>query len=135
VTLDSFPLPSSGRDSDSTLGAGLESISGMRKAALYARVSDDRQRKEGTIQSQVAELKRQIAAAGDVLVKEYIDDGYTGAEMDRPGLEQLRKDVKTDIFDAVYFLNTDRIARDVAYQNIIIGELIVRRKKMIIGAG
>jgi hypothetical protein len=84
VTLDSFPLPSSGRDSDSTLGSGLESISGMRKAALYARVSDDRQRKEGTIQSQVAELKRQIAAAGDALVNEYIDDGYTGAEWIAP---------------------------------------------------
>ena len=41
----------------------------MRKAALYARVSSDHQQKEGTIRSQVAELRRQITAAGHKLVK------------------------------------------------------------------
>jgi len=56
----------------------------MTKAVLYARVSADRQRKQGTIESRVVELKRQIAAAGHMLVKEYIDDGYTGTVMDRP---------------------------------------------------
>jgi site-specific DNA recombinase len=47
-------------------------------------------------------------------------------------LEALRKDVKTDLFDAVYFLDTDRIARDVAYQTIILGELIKQGKRIII---
>jgi len=61
--------------SDSTLGAVLESMKRMTRAALYARVSSDAQQKEGTIESQVAELKRQIAAAGHELIKEYIDDG------------------------------------------------------------
>jgi hypothetical protein len=28
------------------------------------------------------------------------------------------------LFDAIYFLDTDRIARDVAYQTIILGELL-----------
>jgi DNA invertase Pin-like site-specific DNA recombinase len=50
----------------------------MTKAALYARVSTDAQQKEGTIESQLVELKRQIAVAGYVLAAEYIDDGYTG---------------------------------------------------------
>jgi site-specific DNA recombinase len=63
----------------------------MKRAVLYARVSTDAQQKEGTIQSQVLELKRQIAAAGDVLVREYIDDGYSGTRLDRPGLEELRR--------------------------------------------
>jgi hypothetical protein len=66
VTLDSPLLVSSGRDSDSTLGAAVESITRMTRAVLYARVSSDLQRKEGTIESQVAELKRQIAEAGHV---------------------------------------------------------------------
>jgi Resolvase, N terminal domain len=96
----------------------------MKRAVLYARVSTDAQQKEGTIESQVLELKRQIAAAGDVLVKEYIDDGYSGTLLDRPALEELRRDVRTNLFDAVYFLDTDRIARDVAYQTIILGELV-----------
>jgi site-specific DNA recombinase len=105
--------------SDSTLGAGLESMESMKRAALYARVSTDAQQKEGTIDSQVVELKRQITAAGHVLVKEYIDDGYTGTLLDRPALEQLRQDVKTDQFDAIYFLCADRIAREVAHQTFV----------------
>ena len=104
----------------------------MKRAVLYARVSTDAQQKEGTIGSQVLELKRQIAAAGDVLVKEFIDDGYSGTLLDRPALEELRRDIKTHLFDAVYFLDTDRIARDVAYQTIILGELIKHGKRIII---
>jgi hypothetical protein len=50
------------------------------------------------------ELKKQIAAAGDVLVKEYIDDGYTRKFLDRPALGQLRADLKTDLFDVIYWL-------------------------------
>jgi site-specific DNA recombinase len=104
----------------------------MKRAVLYARVSTDAQQKEGTVASQVLELKRQIAAAGDVLVKEYIDDGYSGTLLDRPALEELRRDIKTHLFDAVYFLDTDRIARDVAYQTIILGELLKYGKQIII---
>ena len=104
----------------------------MKKAVLYARVSSDAQQKEGTIESQVVELKRQIAAGGHVLVKEYIDDGYSGTLLDRPALNQLRADLKTDLFDTVYFLAADRIARDVAHQTIIVDELLKYGKKITI---
>jgi site-specific DNA recombinase len=50
----------------------------------------------------------------------------------RPGLEQLRSDLKTDVFDVVHFLAADRIARDAAYQSIIVGELISHGKQIII---
>lgn len=90
----------------------------MKKAVLYARVSSEHQRKEQTIDSQILALKKQIADAGDILAKEYIDNGFSGAQLDRPGLDQLRIDIKTNLFDTIYFHNTDRIARDVttAYQ-------------------
>ena len=118
--------------SDSTLGAGLESMESMKRAVLYARVSTDRQKEEGTIESQIAELKRQIDAAGDELVKEYIDDGHSGKYLDRPALDELRNDLKTDVFDAVYFLCADRIARELMHQNIIVGELLKHKKRIII---
>jgi site-specific DNA recombinase len=118
---------------DSTVGgvSGIDSTY-MTRAALYARVSTDKQQKEATIDSQLAALKKQIAAAGHELVREYIDDGYTGTKLNRPGLERLRQDVKTDLFDAVYFLATDRIARDVEHQMIIVGELQKHGKQIII---
>jgi len=104
----------------------------MTKAALYARVSSEAQQKEGTIESQVAELKRQITAAGHVLVKEYIDDGVPGPLLDRPALNRLREDAKADVYNVVYFLDADRIARVVAYQTIIIEELLKNGKQIII---
>ncbi len=104
----------------------------MKKAVIYARVSTDIQQKEGTIESQVIELKRQVVAAGDVLVKEYIDNGYSGAKLDRPALDQMRKDLGSGLFDTIYFLNTDRIARDVTFQNIIVTEILRHKKQIII---
>ena len=104
----------------------------MQRAALYARVSTDAQKQEGMIESQIAELRRQIAAAGHVLVKEYIDDGYTGSRMDRPALQELRRDLKGDVFDVIYFLAADRIARAVIYQTIIIGEMLLHKKEIVI---
>ena len=62
----------------------------MTKAALYARVSTDAQQKEGTIDSQLVELKRQIAVAGHMLAAEYIDDGYTGTLLDLRRIRTLR---------------------------------------------
>ena len=68
-------------------------------------MSSDLQKKERTIESQITEQKGQIRQAG-VLVKEYVDDGYSGARLDRPALDALRRDVKTPLFDSIYFLNT-----------------------------
>jgi site-specific DNA recombinase len=110
----------------------VESIGVMKKAALYARVSTDAQEKEWTIESQLFELRRQIDAAGHVLVKEYIDDGISGKLLDRPALNQMRVDLKTDLFDAIYFHSPDRIIRKVAYQTIIIDELRKRGKQIVI---
>jgi site-specific DNA recombinase len=66
------------------------------------------------------ELNKQIALSGNVLVKEYIDDGHSGTMLDRPTLKALRKDAKGDVFDAMYFHSADR----VAHQNIIVDELL-----------
>ncbi len=104
----------------------------MKKAVFYARVSSALQEKERTIESQISELRRQIRASGDILTKEYIDDGFSGALLDRPAMNDLRKDLRTNAFQSIYILNTDRIARDVTYQNIIIGEFLQHKKQIII---
>src|SRR5215468_6892853 len=109
-----FPSPpsiSTADDSTTDRSSGIDSTC-MTKAALYARVSTDAQQKEGTIESQLVELRRQIKVAGHVLAEEYIDDGYTGTLLDRPALNRMRADLKTDRFDRIYFLAADRIARE-----------------------
>ena len=104
----------------------------MKKAVYYARVSTSLQEEKGTIDSQKNELITQIKKDGNILTREYVDNGWSGARLDRPALDQLRKDIKTDEFEVVYFYDTDRIARDVSYQNIIIAELLKYNKEIII---
>ena len=63
-----------------------------REAAIYARVSSERQKEDQTIASQTAALKEHAAASGLEVPAEWIfeDEGYSGATLVRPGLERLR---------------------------------------------
>src|SRR6476620_11994132 len=72
------------------------------RAALYARVSTEAQADRGTIGSQLALLREHIAAAGDELVGEYVDDGHSGARMDRPGLDALRDAAEAGLVQRVW---------------------------------
>ncbi len=90
---------------------------------MYARVSSERQEKEGTVESQIAEIEKAIAANGDILVKKYIDDGYSGELLERPDLDQLRTDASKRLFSKVYILSPDRLARKHHYAAIIMEDL------------
>jgi site-specific DNA recombinase len=95
----------------------------MKKAAIYARVSTDKQEEQRTIESQVAEL-REVCRSNQVqVVGEYTDDGYSGTTLVRPGLDRLRDDASKGLFQAVYILSPDRLARKYVYQVLILEEL------------
>lgn len=97
----------------------------MNAVALYARVSTAQQEKQGTIQSQLAALTDYAAEQGLVIAPEhrYIDDGYSGARLDRPGLERLRDAAWRGELDLVLILAPDRLARHYAYQYVVVEEL------------
>ncbi len=61
-------------------------------AAIYTRVSSDRQKESDTIASQTAALVEYAKAQGYAVPAEWIfqDEGYSGASLVRPGLEALR---------------------------------------------
>jgi len=64
----------------------------MKTAAIYARVSSDKQKEENTIASQTAGLV-EFAATNDFSVPQewaIEDEGFSGASLIRPGLEKLR---------------------------------------------
>ena len=93
------------------------------RVALYARVSSEAQEARGTIGSQLEVLRARIAEQGDELAAEFCDDGYSGARLDRPGLDTLRDQAEAGAFDAVWCLSPDRLARAYAYQMLILDEL------------
>ena len=93
------------------------------KVGIYARVSTEAQEARGTIGSQLDALRVRVAAEGDELVAEFIDDGYSGARLDRPGLDALRDAAEAGTIEAVWCLSPDRLARAYAYQILILDEL------------
>ena len=97
----------------------------MKRIALYARVSTERQEQEETIDSQLAQLKVLAAQKGEVVIERdiYLDDGYTGELLARPALDRLRDDARDGLLDLILIHCPDRLARRYAYQVVVIEEL------------
>jgi len=97
-------------------------------AAIYARVSSDRQREQQTITSQTAALQAYADAHGYVVPPEWIfeDDGYSGTTLVRPGLEAVRDLAAAGQIAAVLVAAPDRLSRKYAYQ-ILLTEELARR--------
>jgi site-specific DNA recombinase len=95
------------------------------EAAIYARVSTERQDLQQTIESQIAILTAWIRQQGYHLADEhhYCDRGYSGARLDRPALDRLRDDAQAGAFGLVAILTPDRLARKYAYQALLLDEL------------
>ena len=96
-----------------------------RVAAIYARVSSERQREEGTIASQLAGL-RELAAGRGLIVDEelvFCDEGLSGATLTRPALERLRDRAAEGAFEVLLCHCPDRLARRYAYQVLLLEEL------------
>jgi site-specific DNA recombinase len=96
----------------------------MKPAAIYARVSSDRQKREQTIKSQTAALIERTRREGYTIPQEWIfeDEGYSGAVLVRPGLEQLRDLAVEGQIQAVWVYSPDRLSRKYAYQVLLIEE-------------
>jgi site-specific DNA recombinase len=60
------------------------------RIGLYARVSTERQQARGTVGSQLEVLRAAARADGHEVIEEFVDDGYSGARLDRPALDRLR---------------------------------------------
>ena len=98
-----------------------------RRAAIYARVSSQRQRKQATTQSQVTQLRCRVEQDRHQLLDEHIllDDGYSGSYLDRPALDRLRDLARESTIDLVYIHSPDRLARRYVHQ-VLLMEKIAR---------
>ena len=94
------------------------------RAAFYARVSSEQQATAHTIESQIAALSERAQADGSPvpLERRFVDDGYSGATLVRPGMDQLRDLTALGGVDRIYVHSPDRLARNYAYQVLLIDE-------------
>src|ERR671910_776535 len=104
------------------------------QVALYVRVSTDRQQHAQTIEQQVTQLHSYVAAhQGWTVAAEHVfrDDGYSGARLDRPGLDALRDHAARAAFDVVLVTAPDRLARNFVHQMVVLEELERRGVRVV----
>lgn len=94
------------------------------RIAVYLRVSTLRQAQAQSIEQQLNRLREHISERGWSLPDGNIfrDDGYSGAKLNRPGLDRLRDKVRMAEVDCILITSPDRLARDFVHQRILLDE-------------
>ena len=94
------------------------------RVAIYARVSTPNQTKTQTIEQQLQRLQTHIKQQEWELKSKHIfrDDGRSGADLKRAGLDQLRDAVKYGEIDRIIATAPDRLARNYVHQMILLEE-------------
>ena len=87
----------------------------MKKIAIYARVSTEKQ----TSENQLIELRSLCERLGYQVYQEYVDNGISGAKgrNDRPALDAMLKAATQRKFDMVMCWSIDRLGRSL--QNLV----------------
>lgn len=84
----------------------------MKIARIYIRVSTQEQAIEGySIPAQKEKLISYCKAKDYIIDDIYIDGGFSGANMDRPGLQKLLSDIETKDTDVIVVYKLDRLSR------------------------
>lgn len=85
---------------------------GQKKVACYVRVSTQEQATKGySIGEQTDRLKAYCAAMKWDDVTVYSDPGFSGASLERPGIQNLIADCEAGRIDKVVVYKLDRLSR------------------------
>jgi site-specific DNA recombinase len=95
---------------------------GPKRAILYARVSSDDQVRGYSLDQQIGALQEWSAREGYEVVEEVRDEGWSGAYLERPGLDRVRDLVEARGVGVVVAQDADRISRDPAHRAFLDGE-------------
>ena len=93
------------------------------KASIYCRVSTEGQEQDGTsLQTQLEACQKYCQARNYEVVSE-LSEAWSGLELIRPRLDDLRDLVRTDKLDVVVVYSLDRFSRDPVHGVILMQEL------------
>ena len=88
----------------------------MKKVAMYIRVGNQSQLEEkAELQKKV--LKDYAKKNGFSITQEYIDLGYTGRSLDRPGMQALLSEIERGKIESVLVANRSQLSRNPAHRN------------------
>lgn len=81
------------------------------RVALYPRVSGHEQEDNYSIPEQIDRMRKYCEARDWTVYKIYTDSGFSGSNMDRPGLQSMIRDAKAGKFEMVLVYKLDRLSR------------------------
>lgn len=81
------------------------------RVAIYPRVSGHEQEDNYSIPEQIDRMKKYCEVKDWIVYKIYTDSGYSGSNIERPGLQSLIKDAESGKFDMVLVYKLDRLSR------------------------
>ena len=86
----------------------------LNRTGLYLRLSrDDEKAGESlSIENQRMILRKFTAENGGTIVDEYIDDGWSGTDFERPGVKRLLEDAKDGKIDTIVVKDLSRFGRN-----------------------
>jgi len=85
------------------------------RAALYARVSTEEQVSNYSIGVQLETARSLAETRGYRIVGEYVDEGWSGALLNRPALVRLMGDCRLGLIDVIVVYRIDRFFRDARH--------------------
>ncbi len=94
----------------------------MKQCVLYARVSLEEQAERFGLSSQQAELRTYAQKCDYEVLREFVDDGYSGGDLGRPALQQVRDLVRNRSVSLIVVHDPDRLARKLAHQLLLTEE-------------
>lgn len=85
------------------------------RAALYTRVSTERQSQEGySLEAQHDQLIEYAKNNKMQIFKIYSDPGVSAKNLNRPGIQELIRDLESGMFEAVVVHKLDRLTRNIS---------------------
>ena len=96
------------------------------RVALIARVSTSMQAEEGkSIPAQLAEMHEYAERRAWTVVAEFVDAGYSGSSLDRPGIQAMLEAAEAHAFDILLVHELSRLSRSI-FDTLKIFEILGR---------
>ena len=100
-----------------------------KRACIYIRVSTEAQESEGySLEEQERLCKAAIESKEWEYVRTYCDGGFSGKTVDRPALQEMFKDIRDGLIEAVLIYKLDRLSRSQKDTLMILEDVFLPNK-------
>ena len=98
----------------------------MKRVILYPRVSTKGQAEDGySLDFQVEKMLAYCKALDYAVVGIYSDNGYSGSNLERPGIQRIIEEAPQDKFDAVIVYKLDRLSRSQKHTMYMLEDIFI----------